>query len=403
MPIHAPSDTLQALGQGLLPHCSSRSLFATRFTDPASSDRSNPTRKQWFQSLTGRKAEGPVPAANWLPESATVIHARLMARMMVNLAGGTMENANVLLNRQGYPYIPGSAVKGCARRMALQALHDWPQSGESDAGDPTAPCRQGFQSKADMLATIARVFGWVGQDWENGKNKDRKTGQETTWKSDFAWACHGDANVIEEASRLAGGHDSFGGSIAFLDAQPNTDPGLELDVVTPHGSDTENPIPVFFPAIGAQLKGDFFAFPLLPIARAKSEDFPKAVQWLSNGLEIFGLGAKTNAGYGWFHLSSDSQPGKTPREKFMPPKSPAQNLRSQWAGRTINAMSAGSFIREAAKIESAAELAEVLEQLAPGKVSRFDTKDPFWNPFKVSPQGKAILETIKTTTQGGQQ
>ena len=44
-----------------------------------------------------------------------------MSRLMVDLAGGVMENANLNLDRYGLPRIPGSAIKGLARRMALQA------------------------------------------------------------------------------------------------------------------------------------------------------------------------------------------------------------------------------------------------------------------------------------------
>ena len=317
MPILIPSDTRQALGGGQLPDCTSRALFATRFTDPAAKEAA---RKKWFEDLIRLKAEGTAPAVDWLPEKAQVLHARLMARMMVNLAGGAMENANVLLDWRGYPYIPGSAVKGCARRMALQALHDWPENGASEASDPTAPCRQGFSSKAEMLAAIARVFGWVGQDWENGKNRDRKTGEETTWKSDFAWSCHGDAEVMRTARQLAGAAESFGGTVAFLDARPNRDPGLELDVVTPHhtryyeskdpdavATDTEEPVPVLFPAIRSQSQNGFFTFPLISLRKVDEHLLGFAKMVLQSGLEIFGLGAKTNAGYGWFDASEAFQ------------------------------------------------------------------------------------------------
>jgi len=236
-----------------------------------------------------------------------------MSRMMVNLAGGVMENANLLFDRYGYPTIPGSAVEGCARRIALQALHDWIEAGsERPAGDDAcAPCCEGFDKPADMLAGIARVFGWVKGDWDGGENRDKKTGAETTWKSDFAWACHGDASLLADAKAIAGPHETFAGTVSFLAATPNIDPGIELDVLTPHhkdyyegeltvATDTEDPVPVYFPTIKQQKDGDYFTFPLIPLLRIEAGDLARAKAWLGFGLELFGLGAKTNAGYGWF-------------------------------------------------------------------------------------------------------
>lgn len=319
MPIQAPSDTFTALGAGLLPKCESRSLFQSRFADPQATDKTTPTRKAWFNSLISpnRKA-ARIPSATWLPASAKQpLYARLMSRLMVDLAGGVMENANVLLDRYGLPYLPGSAVKGCARRMALQALHDWvaaatPRPATNDA---CAPCCEGFDTPAYMLAAIARIFGWVETDWTLEKNRDPKTRQETTWKSDFAWAA---SAHIENARDLLPGFSSFAGSIAFLHATPDADPGLELDVLTPHHTkyytstdpnavalDTEDPVPVFFPAVRPQGEKNYFTFPLIPLRLAANGDLDIAKRWLAHGLELFGLGAKTAAGYGVFQPISD--------------------------------------------------------------------------------------------------
>lgn len=106
MPVYAPPHTLSALGPGLK-HCTSRSLFQDRFADPQAKDA---TRKAWFNALCQRKGE-TVPRADWLPQGAEKLHARLMSRLMVNLAGGVMENANLRLDRYGLPLIPGTAVK----------------------------------------------------------------------------------------------------------------------------------------------------------------------------------------------------------------------------------------------------------------------------------------------------
>ena len=117
MPIAIPCDTSAALG-ATAAKCESRSLFASRFADPAAREDE---RKAWFQALIGKSAKQP---PSWHPPTATLLHARLQSRLMVNMAGGVMENAGLCLDRFGLPLIPGSAVKGCARRTALAALRE---------------------------------------------------------------------------------------------------------------------------------------------------------------------------------------------------------------------------------------------------------------------------------------
>lgn len=308
MPIYAPHETLSVLGEDSVPRCESRSLFKDRYADPQARDEGgNTPRKDWFKKLVRRRAGRPANAS-WLPSNSIQLYARLMSRLMVDLSGGVMENANVNLDRYGLPVIPGSAVKGCARRMALQALHDWIAAGTERPtdDDACAPRCEGFVSPADMLAAIARIFGWVEVDWDI-KKKDE------CWTSDFAWAVNGNEHILAEAQDKNLQCKDFAGTIAFLPAAPNRDPGLELDVLTPHHSeyykstdlkaaatDTEDPIPHYFPAVKPQGDGDYFTFALIPLRRAVDEDISHAKRWLSYGLELFGIGAKTNAGYGWF-------------------------------------------------------------------------------------------------------
>lgn len=289
-----------------------------------------------------------------------LIFSQLQSRLMVNMAGGVMENAGLCLDRFGLPYLPGSAVKACARRMALAALREWCEAGgqpeHKPAGDDN-PCSGAvilFATPAEMLAGIARVFGWVDSDWENN--------------SDFVWAECGQSirkNAAEALAAVFGwriseqqrarpwdARPSFAGSVAFLPAYP-VDCGklgrvddlptevpplgkLELDVLTCHhrvyysaepveppglphtdrrwmewqkkhrewlahrtAPDTEKPVPVVFPAVAP---GHVFAFALAPLRGADNTLIEHARKWLELGLSTFGLGAKSNAGYGWFQV-----------------------------------------------------------------------------------------------------
>jgi CRISPR/Cas system CMR subunit Cmr6 (Cas7 group RAMP superfamily) len=294
------------------------------------------------------------------------LHAQLQSRLMVNMAGGVMENAGLCLDRFGLPYIPGSAVKGCARRAALAALHEWSETGTQPTGadNPLAPCCDTFANPAEMLAAIARVFGWCEQDWSDQSDK-----------SDFAWACgpnhreHWHTTAPALATRfgwkIADKHretswkslPNFAGSVSFLPAYP-VDLGkagkvdslplevpplgkLELDVVTVHhkhyyaepaepkdvphshekwqrwkrdheawerewgtAPDIEEPVPNVFPAVAP---GHVFTFALAPLRGADAQLVQHARTWLATGLSVFGLGAKTNAGYGWFDCSEEVQ------------------------------------------------------------------------------------------------
>lgn len=325
-----PSDT-KALLANLPASACSRSLYFDRYAKPEAqrAEQSN------FFTEGFRAHASTARVARWsamLPDlSANVLYAQLQSRLMVNMAGGVMENAGLCLDRFGMPYLPGSAVKGCARRAALAALHEWCETkakpGESPSDQDNlfkAACAP-FGLEIEMLIAIAKVFGWCDQDW-----KDR---------SDFAWACGpgqwddfrdqargriGQAADSPGKSRVFGAR---GGSVSWLPAMPCDLGGkgavqglplelpslglIELDVLTCHhrryysqepdddlqATDTEEPVPVFFPAVAA---GHVFAFALRPIQAVDEQLLMAAQAWLKCGLETLGIGAKTNAGYGWF-------------------------------------------------------------------------------------------------------
>ena len=302
MPPLMPRDTCNALGDDLK-NCNSRALLLDRFCDPSAKEDA---RKAVFRRAFRRGADTlKITAwARWLDSLAkaepgtNILYAQLQSRLMVNMAGGVMENAGLCLDRFGLPYIPGSAVKGCARRAALAALREWSEAGgkpelkpAADDNPLTAACKP-FATPAEMRAAIARVFGQCTQDLSDQSDQSISAG-----------------------------------SIAFLPAYP-ADLGrtgnvtdlplpvpelgkLELDVVTCHhrdyyagtldtATDTEEPNPVVFPAVAP---GHVFTFALTTLRNCPDTSLQYALTWLATGLQTFGLGAKTNAGYGWFDCS----------------------------------------------------------------------------------------------------
>ena len=372
MAILMPKDTRETIGPDAA-KCESRSLCFDRFADPQARDTA---RNSWFKRIAALEPSPVLCEAwkTWLgpaglrlkPEE--ILYAQLQSRLMVNMAGGVMENAGLCLDRSGAPYIPGTAVKGCARRMAIQSLLE-----AREAKEPT-------DKLARLLADIALVFGWGEQDWKTRQDivsKLRPKRDDTdevfaqrcqeSWKakrSDFAYAV-GDGlwgEVATAAHMLLPNTDHFAGTVSFLPAYPHHLPAndLELDIVTCHhpkyyrddpdmpvALDIEEPNPVVFPAVAA---GIVFQFVILPIHRAwvgvvgevsdivdssgrtgnaaargkagnRGPEAPATVrpevcptparlltrarEWLRQGLETFGLGAKTAAGYGWFDASED--------------------------------------------------------------------------------------------------
>ena len=361
MPIYATS-TAKDYWLKLKAENRSRSLAASRFVS-LKTNATGQEDKSWRKESCEAIAKGATHAGkadsmarfvtSLVNQGCALLHAKLEARLILDAAGGVMENGGICLDRtSGIPFIPGSAVKGCARRCAIHLLGD----------------EQDLDAKATLLAQIAMVFGYGDQEWKPGR-KDKKEGTHDFARSDFWLAMvplfdtgreFDDKRnelwntVSEQAADLifeyllrapkdkekphAPQLPNLSGNVCFLPAYPEKDHGIEIDVLTPHhpkyysqekdragklvkpiATDDEDPNPVLFPTIAP---GSIFRFPLAPIHQgawascprvfASSDPLAQVKSWLAQGLELFGLGAKTNAGYGWFGIdvSADQKTSK---------------------------------------------------------------------------------------------
>ena len=154
----------------------------------------------------------------------------------------------------GFPYLPGSSVKGLCRA--------WAEAVEG--------------ADADVLL---RVFG--------------------------------------SESKQPGEGEMQAGSVAFLDALPTRFPPLEADLLNPHvgkyyqgdepPADWLAPSPVPFLAVGA---GAPFRFAVVgrDADPATAADVERAWGWLMDALTDLGAGAKTAAGYGYFEPLDEAAP-----------------------------------------------------------------------------------------------
>ena len=210
-------------------------------------------------------------------EHIVTFEATLAGRLMVNMAGGVIENAGICLDRCfGLPVIPGSAVKGIARSQALWEIKE------------AAPAQ-----KENLLKVAMAIFGY-------GKTDISKRGAWT-------WAAgHEPAAKVAEALQAV----EFKGCACFLPSYPTTPPTIVVDMVNPHypeyyrgqrdrATDDENPIPNYFPAVEA---GSGFGFAVIlnrvPEGFAAQQLLDACRGWIERSITQKGVGAKTAAGYG---------------------------------------------------------------------------------------------------------
>lgn len=180
-------------------------------------------------------------------------------------------------HRYGFPFLPGSSVKGVARAQAIISFaekHNWEKLNELDDR----------LSEADKEKYEA---------WEKGLSKEAQKDA-----ADF---------------RCTFGTTDEAGQAIFFDAVPDAGklPELELDIINPHYPDYysdnsntvyptnwQNPIPVHFLTVKA---GTVFHF---AVGWRGQKDHPlrgNAEGWLKEGLLNLGAGAKTSAGYGYWN------------------------------------------------------------------------------------------------------
>lgn len=222
---------------------------------------SSSLRMTKFSPVGGRVKK---PAVDWMCDGlqqsvsrpfdvscGVTFQMKLKSRLIVNHSGGVMENASLALHPHfGTPVIPGSAVKGIARHAAWCV---WKDAEEEDR---------------DLYAgIIAELFGYP-------------TGED-------------------QLDKALSATETRSGAVAFLQAEVVGRAVLEADLVNSHTG--PSPVPVFFPAVAA---GTVFSFHIFPLKQRTENDSDTllffAESWLKEGLKIYGAGAKTNAGYGWF-------------------------------------------------------------------------------------------------------
>ena len=298
--------------------CTNPSLRLTKFVT-VGGDGGN-KQKELRAVCKCQETNGAAPQLD-LPARTECVWGELRSRLAVNLAGGILENANICLHPHfGYPYLPGSAVKGLARHAAWC---EWKML-EGEA-------------KQDIARRIATVFGYP-------------TGDEKL-----------DA-MLEAAKEKPDEKLDHAGCVAFLGAFPEGKANIEVDVLTchhakyysgskPQATDDEKPNVQPFPVVQA---GVTFCFPLVPLRKCGEVEMKAAKNWLREAITVNGAGAKTAAGYGWFKDLTQKR-ADDEREKQ---EQAEQDKRNQATIAEIEAYQASWVDRE----PSQEELQDVLKQ-----------------------------------------
>ncbi len=208
-----------------------------------------------------------------------IVFGRLESRLAINLSDSLIQNAGICLDRFfGVPYIPGSAVKGVCRHIALGEL------------------RSGGMSLADFQD----IFGTADTDFsERGELASFRNGH--------------DGNAVIGDKK---------GCVDFLAAYPRSEAKLVVDLTNVHypayyksgnigDLSEEKPLPNPFPVVEA---GAEFAFCVainsmggrLESDSRRNSLLDATAGLLRRAISESGLGAKTGAGYGWFADETDA-------------------------------------------------------------------------------------------------
>lgn len=234
-------------------------------------------------------------------------------RLISGLGHKGMLEVGFTFHRYGFPYLPGSSLKGLARAYGLLEV--------------------ALQLKEEVIKSVDKNTPLSKLDKVLSLDEEEKFREEIN-------AYKPDANSREmlQAFRLIFGTTSAAGKVIFFDAIPSSKHFIELDIMNPHypeyykeGSteyptNWQSPIPVQFLtvasdsifrfAIGwrkssedASLKTEEIQKPWswFKGERTKQEAPPEAPRlqklarrWLEGGLLDLGAGGKTSAGYGYF-------------------------------------------------------------------------------------------------------
>lgn len=213
----------------------------------------------------------------------------------------------------GFPYLPGSALKGLTQTHALWLVAEHfgvpgILPGERIDGDTPVKMLERMllttdeQERQDLLERLRRSGLLPDQSRIKSQPEDQLI-------EDLL------QHEVARNYRAVFGTQSARGRVVFFDAVPVMPPKLVVDVMNPHygpyyqekgkktpPADYLSPVPVYFLAVES---GSRFAFAVAARNIEGAEGAPLArlaCSWMKDALNTIGVGGKTSAGYGYFKI-----------------------------------------------------------------------------------------------------
>ena len=353
-PLPLPSETARAFWTyyAASPSDQNPGLIFERFM-PKWADKADTLKEQGLQTTLQASTHASRRLlqawnARWA-QLAVAIHAQTFTlqtdwRLIAGLGKKGSLEVGFTFHRYGFPYLPGSSLKGLARTAGLLVI------GQEIGIAALNNLRERVLSeeereKIGLLGVLDKILG---------REKD------DTYEAEIA-LCQSTSEVKEmaDAFRAIFGTQERAGKVIFLDAIPSAQalPRLEMDIMNPHYPDYyketgdttpqtppanwQSPIPVKFLTVAS---GVVFRFGVAwryasddageeseyhrPIwnwfkqTDSPDEHVPRSLRlarsWLENGLIHLGVGGKTNTGYGYFAAVHSAKSTQTPSEEERP-------------------------------------------------------------------------------------
>lgn len=311
-------------------------LIFDRFTPAWFSDgserQSGSIKKQGLEAVrdAAAKADHELLAAwnaRWQAAArearAEVFSLRTDWRLITGLGRKGPLEVGFTFHRYGFPYLPGSSVKGLARAWGLFTIAEALGEDGLAAVAEVQQRESNGREKTQPVTTLLRLL-----------ETDAPDVFARRWEQALAGA-RAEARARADAFRAIFGTTACAGGAVFFDAIPAAMPRLELDIMNPHvphyyrdGDRTppaswQSPVPVYFLTVAP---GTEFRFAvgwrgrLDEAGRAHREC---AKTWLIAALTKLGAGAKTGAGYGYFQPASIQEISAPSAAAAAPAREPA--------------------------------------------------------------------------------
>lgn len=205
----------------------------------------------------------------------------------------------------GFPYLPGSALKGLTQACALW----WVAERLGVPAVLPGQNRPGQKTPIQQLEVLlTEPDGSKRREHLDQLRADigipPAARLKTAELDEMLCALNEDADRYQAVFGTVGAP----GRVVFFDAVPVEPPRLKVDVMNPHygdyyqkpdvpPADYLSPAPVYFLTVEA---GSRFAF---AVVSRHADQARQAADWLVSALRDLGAGAKTSAGYGYFIVS----------------------------------------------------------------------------------------------------